>query len=431
MAITNLVQLTAQGMVFPSFADIRSAIIDAYKEAYGSDIDLSTGSADGVFVNNLALMMRNIIQGEQTMYTNLDVETAGGVYLDALCALSNVRRKDATRSNAYLTITNIGNANITIDSSTKFVSADNLTWSPRTSTTIAPAGTASIQVFCDEQGSNEAAPGTINNTVEVLPITISQPLAANVGLDVETDAELRARRNQSNSAAGVTVLQSLVGALLNISGIQDVSVYNNPDGISDTAADGSTILGHSIYVIIRKYLGIDVADEDIAQVIYNKLTPGVDTNASNGTNGTAKSYTIQGEMLGVQLTLANQDIYWKDASPITASMQIQITPNSYFTDPSNSDPDLSEYKQICPKIIDWFNAQPIGTNLTENDVAQALMSFDPLKFGKRTFTIGSVTVMASPSAAISSYTNPDSYYQYSSYAITSTPVPGTYYMTLS
>lgn len=420
--MTDLIQLTAQGLVFPSFTDIRSAIIECYKEAYGSDIDLSTGSADGVFVNNLALIMHNIIQGEQTMYSNLNIETAGGVYLDALCALSNVRRRDATRSNTYLTITNIGSSNITINTSTKFVDQSGLTWTPQTSTTILPNGSASIQVFCDELGKNYAPQDWINNTVEVLPITISQPNDANVGLDVETDEELRARRNQSNSATGITVLQSLVGALLNITGIEDVSVYNNPKGTTQTAADGSSILGHSIYVILRKNAGVDVSDEDIAQTIYNKLTPGVDTTASNGTSGTAKSYTIQAEMLGVQLTDANETIYWKEATGIHPSITVQIEPYSNFVNPSNTSGSPSEYEEICTKIISWLNSLPIGTNPTRADITQQFILADPLKFGKRTFTTYSITIAG---------TNTDTFYDYSSYTVTTTSVPNVYEISFS
>ena len=429
MATTNLIQLTSQGLVVPSFTEIRDAIIDCYQEAYGSDIDLSTGSADGAFVNNLALMMRSLTESIRALYSNLDIRTASGIYLDALCALSNVRRKEATRSNAYLTITNIGNANVVIDSTTKFISADNLTWTPRDTTTIIPTGTAVVQVFCDTLGANEEPANSINKCVEVLPITIVQSNAANVGLDTESDEELRARRLQSNSAAGITVLESLVGALVNIAGIDDASVYNNPGASGPSAKDGTGLEAHSIYTIIRKHPGIDVSDEMIGKTIYNKLTPGIATTESNGTSGTAKSYTVLAEMLGVTLTNANQTVYWKEASGITPTFVVQIECYDNFTDPTdtNHGTNLSEYTAICNSVINWANSLPLGSSPTKDDITQQFMSADPKKFGRRTFQVYSITSGAG--TILSS--NPDAFYNYTSYAVTGTSNPYVHVITFS
>ena len=56
MNISNFITFTAGGLQIASFVEIREALIARYKEVYGTDIDLSTGTADGVFVNDLALI---------------------------------------------------------------------------------------------------------------------------------------------------------------------------------------------------------------------------------------------------------------------------------------------------------------------------------------------------------------------------------------
>ena len=57
--ISNFIQFTKGGIKIASFVEVRESLINKYKEVYGSDIDLSTASADGVFVNNLALIINN------------------------------------------------------------------------------------------------------------------------------------------------------------------------------------------------------------------------------------------------------------------------------------------------------------------------------------------------------------------------------------
>ena len=58
--IDEIIKLTNAGLKIATFTQIRAALIDRYKSIYGSDIDLSTGSADGIFVNDLALIINNI-----------------------------------------------------------------------------------------------------------------------------------------------------------------------------------------------------------------------------------------------------------------------------------------------------------------------------------------------------------------------------------
>ena len=57
--IDEFIKLTNAGLKIATFTQVRAALIDRYKSIYGSDIDLSTGSADGIFVNDLALIINN------------------------------------------------------------------------------------------------------------------------------------------------------------------------------------------------------------------------------------------------------------------------------------------------------------------------------------------------------------------------------------
>ena len=76
--ISEFIKITSAGVQIANFPQIRAALIERYKSVYGDDIDLSTASADGVFVNDLALIINNILQTIKTVYSNLDVETASG-----------------------------------------------------------------------------------------------------------------------------------------------------------------------------------------------------------------------------------------------------------------------------------------------------------------------------------------------------------------
>ena len=64
-----------------------------------------------------------------------------------------------------------------------------------------------------------------------------------IGENVESDSNLRARRAQSTGADGITVLESLVGSLLGLSGIKDAKVYFKFANIIETSSYSNLTYG--------------------------------------------------------------------------------------------------------------------------------------------------------------------------------------------
>lgn len=415
MEVNDFIKFTANGLQIANFTQIRAALIVNYKSIFGTDIDLSTGTADGEFVNETALIINNICQAMQILYSNLDVRTANSTYLDALCALSNVTRRPATYSNASLQITNTSNSSLTL-TNPSFVDQAGTEWSYNGEITLASNETQEITVVCTEAGSIQAPTGWIIETVETLPIDVVQSQPANVGLERETDNELRAKRNQSSGAAGTTVLASLVGALYNLSGVRDVKIYNNNTDSNISAKDTTTVGPHSIYVAIRKEEGVTIKDEAIGTIIYEKLTPGISTNASTAAsaNGTAKDYIYVVKILGAEISLSQQHVYWKECKGIAPQITIQLNPTTYFSSDNIRD-------NVGPALMEYLNKLEIGTDLTQNAILVETISLDPLFRGKPTYTVGTIT--------ISSATNPDTYYKYTTATVTENQ--GVYTLTLT
>lgn len=103
----GLVTFNSTGISVVNYNEIRSKLVEQFKLIYGSDIDLSTTSADGIYIETLSLLINNILQTLKAMYSNLDTRTATGQFLDILCALTNVTRKPATKSSVYVNITGL------------------------------------------------------------------------------------------------------------------------------------------------------------------------------------------------------------------------------------------------------------------------------------------------------------------------------------
>lgn len=413
--IGNFIRLASAGMEVAEFVDIRDSIINRYKAVYGSDIDLSTGSADGIFVNDMSLIINNILQVMKSLYSNLDVDTASGVYLDMLCKYANVTRQIATKSVASIIVTSlftigepvtfgdIDNNNNVLNQIT-FVDKAGTEWISNSNITLGPDESAELTVTCSEAGPIDAPAGWIYQTLLAMNLSVSQPENAIRGNNEETDTALRNRRAQSSGSNGVSVLESLVGALLNITGIQDVHIYNNNSLAPATSADGTVIPAHNTYIIIRQQPGLNIDDSTIGNLIYKKQTPGIKTTESTASsaNGIAKQYSFIPQMLGVAINYFDQQVYWKKAVPIAPAITIVLTPSIYFVE--------TEFDAIAANIYAYANGLKIGEQIDTDQIFIAALEADPGFKGKTTYTLSSSNV------SVASTVNPDTYYEYTEYS---------------
>lgn len=427
--IGNFCKLTSGGLQVAEFVDIRDALIARYKEVYGTDIDLSTASADGIFVNDLAIIINNILQTMTELYSNLDVNTASGIYLDNLCRLANVTRKQPTHSTASLVVKSLLtsgdpvvfgdiNENGDVINRLTFVDKSGNEWVANASITLGPQEESEITVTAVEAGPISAPAGWITQTMLVMNLSVTQPNNAIIGENEETDKELRQRRSQSSGADGSSVLESLIGALLEISGIDDVRVYNNNTLNAVTSNDGTSIPAHGIYVILRQQEGLNIDDSVIGELIMNKLTPGITTVESSAAsaNGEHKSYEYIPQMLGIAVTFFNQIIYWKKAVGIHPTITAKIQPTQYFTE--------DEFDTIFEDVQKYASDLLIGKSIDAAEVFMAIYEADPTFKGQKTYSLSPNNV------TVESTDNPDTYYLYTQKSFVKNS-DGTYTLTIS
>ena len=406
--ISDFLRLTNAGLRVADFTQIRSAIIDRYKEIYGSDIDLSTASADGVFVNNISLIINNILQTINTMYANLDISTASGVYLDTLCALANVTRRQATKSTASIFVTNTSNSPVTLTRNTEsFTDRAGNGWSTVKDYTIAANTMISVDIECMIEGPVQAPAGWIYQSIDAA-LVVEQDRDAIVGQNIESDASLRARHSQSSASAGVTTLSALSGALLDVNGIEDVYIYNNngPTSASaETMTDGVSVESHSIYVVLRQKEGVTIDASTIGSIIYEKLTPGIpSTDATGCEQGIAESFEYVESVAGYYSTeLLQQNVYWKKATPIVPTITIDITALTYFS--------TDELESVANAVNAWINSISLGQSINVNELILKVLDADPRFKGMATYSITTSDV------SITNATNKLSYYNLTTFGL--------------
>jgi uncharacterized phage protein gp47/JayE len=362
--------ITDEGLEIKRLPDIRDSIrrnaTDIFSDLVpaGDVLDTSEASTIGRLVNIAALSETDLWEAIQEVYLAFDPNSASGIALDNLVALSGIVRRGATASTARvllratsgiivpqnsvvsssLTNTQFNIIEDVIFDSTNVVgvsiglqtvaegSVYEITYQDSNNTVAfsytAQAGDVSldilnaltnqintnlgtlltanvsgdfIEIEADNQVSqasysvtgtlyfNKTVKGTTVEAAEVGPKqqskgtidviatpvsgwdSVEQITSTVVGSLGETDAELRARFNETKYTRGSNIMEALRSQLLNVDGVTDVRVYEN----ETNSTDANGLPPHSFRVLIRGGL-----EEEIAYTIWRNKPAGIATSGN-------------------------------------------------------------------------------------------------------------------------------------------------------
>jgi uncharacterized phage protein gp47/JayE len=267
------------GLHLETLSEIVTGLENSFKTIYGQDINVSPNSPDGQMLNIFAQAKIDMLDAIASVYNSFSPEAATGTVLDQRCAINGVIRNGATYTHTEITVT--ADRIVTLNGLdtaplAPFTVQDGASVKFNLLETVTLAIGANVLEFrAADIGLVETTIGTIVDVVTVtLGVTaINNPDSAlYTGVNEETDAELRIRRQASVALQSVGFLPGLEGSLKNISGVVDASVYEN---ITDTT-DVNGVLPHSMWAIVD-----GGEDADIANAIYDKRNAGCGMSGSS------------------------------------------------------------------------------------------------------------------------------------------------------
>lgn len=347
-------QIDANGLQVATRAELVAQFTTDFQTIYGADIDLSSNSPDGQMMNIFIQAMLDLEDLLVQIYNMFDPDNAIGVILDQRVAINGIQRQAGTFTVQNITVVtsqalNIYGADQAVQPVFTVSDSAGNQYELITTQFIAAAGS----YVCAFQAVNPGAVQSAINTITI-PVTIVLGVSSvnnpttytSLGINEESDAVLKIRRQKSVSLASQGYLAGLLAALENISGVTSAFVYEN---VSDTP-DGDGVPGHSIWVIV----GGSAAAADIAEAIYAKR------NAGCGMFG-SESYTI------TQV----------DGSPFIVTWDMVVSQNLFIAFTATSidgvnPPNLAAIRAQLPTIFlpEVFQEQNI------NAVATAVQQID-------------------------------------------------------
>lgn len=260
-------EFTSTGLDIQTFDEIFTEITDGYKTIYGSDINVDSDSPDGQRVGIEANHVLDAQAFAASIYAGLDPDLSNSAMLDIIIKICGLYRRPATRSQWDLSVTVVNDGNILAGYTVK----DELDqeWEC-SSDTVVTAGVNTVTFLSVTYGAVE---GVAFSTIEQVDYDtnvtlIEAPLDATIGIEEETDEELRRRRNLSLENPSQSTYGGLYAKIANLPGVTDLEIYENKENTYDATND---LDGNSIWVVVEGGDTTEIAE----QIVKNSIGVGL------------------------------------------------------------------------------------------------------------------------------------------------------------
>jgi uncharacterized phage protein gp47/JayE len=328
-------QIDYQGLQINTKQEVIDNLNASLQLIYGADINVDSNSPDGQLINIFAQVTTDLLELLVSVYNSFDPDIAVGAQLDSRVALNGITRIPGTFTIQNISVTvdrsvtlegldalendiNGTGFTVTDDAGTEFILIDTVALT--TGTTVLPFRAAEI-------GTVEVLQNTITNikTVTLGVTAVNNPaVATSIGINEETDSQLRVRREKALMLAAIGPVESVQAAILDATGVSDALVLEN-------ATDGVVLemAPYSIWAIVE-----NGADADIAAAIYATKAPGCAMNGAveeivarpHGASFTAKFDRAVNQDLYIQFNILPRE-YGEvfDADYIKAEIASRLT----------------------------------------------------------------------------------------------------------
>lgn len=309
--------IVSSGVIVPDTSELLEQVRAEWREALGEQMNVDPETPQGRLISAEVLARETVVKNNVKLANQINPNQAGGVFLDALWALTGGTRRQATRS-IVRGVTLLGYPGTIIPAGSLIsggVGAETA-WESLATVVLSGAGSASVDFQSTLYGPFKAAPGEL--TTVVSPVLgweqVTNPAAALPGAAEETDLAARQRRRLTLALQGVALPEAIVSGLMDLDGVRSLVFRENVTNAT-VAEEGVSLGPHSIYVCVDG--GQDV---DVARVLLERKSLGA------GWNG--------GQVVPVTDPASGQeyDVRFDRPTPIWVYMRVTVRQTAGVTD---------------------------------------------------------------------------------------------------
>lgn len=267
----NFQYVKSTGTIVPDTADLLTAAQTEYRLAFGNDLIVSAETPQGVLITAETIARDAVVRNNAALANQINPNLAGGIFLDAICALTDLERLDATRSEVVATLTGVDGTVIPSGVRAQTTNGDVFV---STQTVTIAAGSASAVFRAEAFGPIGASPGSLSEIVDAVLgwDAITNAADAVLGREEQSDQSLRALRRVTLAGQGTALPEAIISELYKVEGVKSLKFREN---VTDATAtiDGVSMVANSVYACVS-----GGSDTDIAEALLRKKSLGANWN---------------------------------------------------------------------------------------------------------------------------------------------------------
>lgn len=277
MAVTTNVPAVAfgpTGFTVPTQAQILAGVQADINTAFGGGLNQSLSTPQGQLASSLTALIAQANDTFVEITNQTNPNFAGGVWQDAIAQLYFLQREPSEPTVVQATCSGQG---VTIPVGALAQAEDGNIYSCTQAGALPQnGGTIVLPFACTIPGPITCAAGTLNIIYQVIPgwDSIVNLTDGVIGNDTESTADFAARMAASVGINSVGSLPSVLGAVLDVTGVLDAYVTEN-DSSSPATIGGVTLVPNSLYVAV-----VGGSESDVATAIWSKKAPGCNYNGN-------------------------------------------------------------------------------------------------------------------------------------------------------
>ena len=276
--------ITTTGVIVPQTGDLLAQVQAEWQAIFGADLVVDGNTPQGLLINAETLARANVLQTIATIANQLNPNLAGGIYFDAIWALTGGQRTAQSYSMVSVNVTGVPTTLIPTSAAASY---NGYTFNPVASITLDSTGNGNGIFICQTPGAI-AVPANGLTTIESGVLgweTITNPTAGTLGASTQSDQSAHIQRNQTLALQGIAWAEAIQSALLSPfanTGVTSLYAIDNPLDTSVTI-DTITLLPHSIYVCVAGGSG-STFEQTVATILLDKKSCGANWNGSTTVN---------------------------------------------------------------------------------------------------------------------------------------------------
>lgn len=262
--------ITSNGLIVADTESVKTEVENEYKQIFGDDFVVDPETPQGVLIASEVTARQSVARNNAALANQINPNYAGGVFLDAIWALTGGQRLAATPSTVTATLSGVAGTVVPAGSQAETTAGD--IFELAAGVTIGGGGTIPGVFQSVENGPIPIGSATL--TVIRSGVlgweTVTNATAGTPGRSTESDAASRVRRRSLIGIQARTVPQAIIGTVSAVDGVKSMAFLEN------TAATGATIQG---IVMTAKSIWCCVdggTNNDVALAILRSRSAGVD-----------------------------------------------------------------------------------------------------------------------------------------------------------